>query len=154
MRLFERRSSNRSIFKTTSRTSKTCVASSKTSGASLTRVILEGIDLTEFLVKDGLGDSIMAAFAVDKRARWSRKNRTSSAHAMRLCRCNKRTVHYVTLLKMNRSVPHRLAAHLIVQISGVHFTGVEFLHRFHRSRSRSFGALLSLARERDGSLRF
>jgi hypothetical protein len=27
-----------------------------------------GIDLTEFLLEDGLGDSIMAAFAVDKRA--------------------------------------------------------------------------------------
>jgi|TARA_B100000085_G_C18542475_1_gene512522 hypothetical protein len=32
-----------------------------------------GIDLTEFLVKDGLGDSIMAAFAVDKRAEMEQK---------------------------------------------------------------------------------
>jgi hypothetical protein len=31
------------------------------------------IDLAEFLVKDGLGDSIMAAFAVDKRAEMARK---------------------------------------------------------------------------------
>tara|TARA_A100001234_G_scaffold92295_1_gene81311 strand:- start:172 stop:696 length:525 start_codon:yes stop_codon:yes gene_type:complete len=32
-----------------------------------------GIDLTEFLIKDGLGDSIMAAFAVDKRAEMEQK---------------------------------------------------------------------------------
>ena len=49
---------------------------------------------------------------------------------------------------MNRSVPHRLAAHLIVQISGVHFTGVEFLHRFHRFEIAKLRSLLSLARER------
>ena len=32
-----------------------------------------GIDLTEFLLEDGLGDSIMAAFAVDKRAELAQK---------------------------------------------------------------------------------